>query len=120
MNTVLYDKSRLLQHFLSTTDKALVRSRGNPSVPTPPVAGADLRVALVASCLRGAFPLVDLRAICFVRAMVTITTRAFRWFCGCYCDDERERVSVIGATGHGKLTKMSMEFGTHSQECNWM
>jgi hypothetical protein len=35
---------------------------------TPPVAGAFLRAALVASCLRGALPPVDLRAVCFVRA----------------------------------------------------
>merc|ERR1719468_265824 len=34
---------------------------------TPPVEGADLRAALVASCLRGAFPPVDLRAVCLVR-----------------------------------------------------
>ena len=33
-------------------------------------AGADLRAALVASCLRGALPPVDLRAVCLVRAMV--------------------------------------------------
>ncbi|XP_064149643.1 uncharacterized protein LOC100671112 [Loxodonta africana] len=31
---------------------------------TPPVAGALLRAALVASCLRGALPPVDLRAVC--------------------------------------------------------
>ena len=37
---------------------------------TPPVAGADLRAALVASCFRGAFPPVDLRAVCLVRAIV--------------------------------------------------
>ena len=37
---------------------------------TPPVAGALLRAALVASCLRGALPPVDLRAVCFVRAML--------------------------------------------------
>ena len=36
---------------------------------TPPVAGADLRAALVASCLRGALPPVDLRAVCLVRAI---------------------------------------------------
>ena len=36
---------------------------------TPPVAGADLRAAFVASCLRGALPPVDLRAVCLVRAM---------------------------------------------------
>ena len=35
---------------------------------TPPVAGADLRAAFVASCLRGALPPVDLRAVCLVRA----------------------------------------------------
>jgi len=39
---------------------------------TPPVAGADLRAALVASCLRGALPPVDLRAVCFVRAMAAV------------------------------------------------
>merc|ERR1739842_258917 len=33
---------------------------------TPPVAGADLRAALVANCLRGALPPVDLRAVCLV------------------------------------------------------
>jgi hypothetical protein len=27
--------------------------------------GADLRAALEASCLRGAFPPVDLRAVCY-------------------------------------------------------
>ncbi len=36
---------------------------------TPPVAGADLRAALVASCFRGALPPVDLRAVCLVRAI---------------------------------------------------
>ncbi|KAL9329731.1 hypothetical protein ACSQ67_004734 [Phaseolus vulgaris] len=36
---------------------------------TPPVAGADLRAAFVASCFRGALPPVDLRAVCLVRAI---------------------------------------------------
>lgn len=36
----------------------------------PPVAGALFLAALVASCLRGALPPVDLRAVCLVRAMV--------------------------------------------------
>ena len=40
---------------------------------TPPVAGADLRAALVASCFLGALPPVDLRAVCFVRAMALET-----------------------------------------------
>jgi hypothetical protein len=31
-----------------------------------------LRAALVASCLRGAFPPVDLRAVCLVRAIVDV------------------------------------------------
>ena len=35
-----------------------------------PVAGADLRAAFVASCLRGALPPVDLRAVCLVRAIL--------------------------------------------------
>ena len=39
---------------------------------SPPVAGADLRAALVASCFRGAFPPVDFRAVCLVRAMLTV------------------------------------------------
>lgn len=34
--------------------------------------GADLRAALEASCLRGALPPVDLRAVCLVRAMVVV------------------------------------------------
>jgi hypothetical protein len=36
----------------------------------PPAAGADLRAALEASCLRGAFPPVDLRAVCLVLAIL--------------------------------------------------
>ena len=36
---------------------------------SPPVAGADFRAALVASCLRGALPPVLLRAVCLVRAI---------------------------------------------------
>ena len=36
----------------------------------PPAVGADLRAALVASCLRGALPPVLLRAVCLVRAIV--------------------------------------------------
>jgi hypothetical protein len=36
---------------------------------TPPVAGADLRAALVANCFLGALPPVDLRAVCLVRAI---------------------------------------------------
>ena len=35
----------------------------------PPILGADIRAALVASCFRGTLPPVDLRAVCFVRAI---------------------------------------------------
>jgi hypothetical protein len=46
------------------------RNHSSTHFLTPPAVGADLRAALVASCLRGAFPPVDLRAVCLVRAMV--------------------------------------------------
>ena len=39
------------------------------------MAGADLRAALVASCFRGAFPPVDLRAVCLVRAILKFEFR---------------------------------------------
>ena len=45
---------------------------------TPPVAGADLRAALVASCFLGAFPPVDFLAVCFVRAIWNTKTDS-RW-----------------------------------------
>ena len=47
----------------------------------PPAAGADLRAALVASCLRGALPPVDLRAVCFVRAIVKVVGNDREVFC---------------------------------------
>ena len=37
---------------------------------TPPVDGADLRAAWVASCCRNALPPVALQAVCLVRAIV--------------------------------------------------
>ena len=42
---------------------------------TPPVAGALFLAALVANCLRGAFPPGDFRAVCFVRAMTANNVR---------------------------------------------
>ena len=44
--------------------------------------GALLRAAFVASCLRGAFPPVDLRAVCLVRAIVALLVLLF-YFCIC-------------------------------------
>jgi hypothetical protein len=46
---------------------------------TPPVAGADLRAALVASCFLGAFPPVDFLAVCFVRAIGRVEEREELW-----------------------------------------
>ena len=66
-----------------------------PTFFTPPVAGADLRAALVASCLRGALPPVDLRAVCLVRAMAPA---------GWVCDPVRlfpEGASVAAVCGGG-------------------
>jgi hypothetical protein len=42
----------------------------NTSFFTPPVAGADFRAVLAASCFFGALPSVDLRAACLVRAIL--------------------------------------------------
>ncbi|KAF2303274.1 hypothetical protein GH714_016244 [Hevea brasiliensis] len=54
---------------LSDFTRATVPGRNLCGFLTPPVAGADFRAALVASCFRGAFPPVDFRAVCLVRAM---------------------------------------------------
>jgi hypothetical protein len=58
--------------YLRISRRATVPGRYLWGFLTPPVAGADLRAALVASCLRGALPPVDLRAVCLVRAMVVV------------------------------------------------
>ena len=57
---------------LVTTDLTKSHSTGTVTMGflTPPVAGADFLAALVANCFRGAFPPVDLRAVCLVRAIV--------------------------------------------------
>lgn len=43
--------------------------------------GALLRAALEASCLRGALPPVDLRAVCLVRAIVDDELKMTGWGC---------------------------------------
>merc|ERR1719486_1677760 len=55
--------------YLRISRRATVPGRYRWGFFTPPVAGADLRAALVASCFRGALPPVDLRAVCLVRAI---------------------------------------------------
>lgn len=55
--------------YLLISRRATVPGRYLWGFLTPPAAGADLRAALAASCFRGALPPVDLRAVCFVRAI---------------------------------------------------
>ncbi|KAK8448795.1 hypothetical protein SEVIR_7G103250v4 [Setaria viridis] len=62
-------RSSVLFWYLRISRSATVPGRNLWGFFTPPVAGADLRAALVASCLRGALPPVDLRAVCLVRAI---------------------------------------------------
>ena len=61
--------SSVLFWYLRISRSATVPGRKRCGFFTPPVAGADLRAAFVASCFRGALPPVDLRAVCFVRAI---------------------------------------------------
>ena len=69
-NGSLRIKSSVDFWYLRISRKATVPGRYLCGFLTPPAAGADLRAALVANCLRGALPPVDLRAVCFVLAMV--------------------------------------------------
>ncbi|OQU86287.1 hypothetical protein SORBI_3003G065001 [Sorghum bicolor] len=62
--------SSVLFWYLRISRSATVPGRNRCGFFTPPVAGADFRAAFVASCFRGALPPVDLRAVCFVRAIV--------------------------------------------------
>ncbi|XBI07439.1 hypothetical protein VPH35_135345 [Triticum aestivum] len=61
--------SSVLFWYLRISRRATVPGLKRWGFFTPPVAGADLRAALVASCFLGALPPVDLRAVCFVRAI---------------------------------------------------
>ncbi|KAF8733140.1 hypothetical protein HU200_015513 [Digitaria exilis] len=68
-NGSLRMSSSVLFWYLRISRSATVPGRKRWGFFTPPVAGADLRAAFVASCFRGALPPVDLRAVCFVRAI---------------------------------------------------
>ncbi|CAL9058230.1 unnamed protein product [Musa banksii] len=61
--------SSVLFWYFRISRRATVPGRKRCGFFTPPVAGADFRAAFVASCFRGAFPPVDFRAVCFVRAI---------------------------------------------------
>ena len=63
---------------------------------TPPVAGADFLAAFVASCLRGAFPPVDLRAVCFVRAILFVGSRVVGSRCLAFDQSEQIAESQLG------------------------
>ena len=63
-------EERLTFWYFLISRRATVPGRYLWGFLTPPVAGADLRAALVASCFLGAFPPVDLRAVCLVRAIL--------------------------------------------------
>ncbi|RCV33728.1 hypothetical protein SETIT_7G105500v2 [Setaria italica] len=61
--------SSVLFWYLRISRSATVPGRKRWGFFTPPVAGADLRAALVASCFLGALPPVDFLAVCLVRAI---------------------------------------------------
>jgi len=84
---------------------------------TPPVAGALFLAAFVANCLRGALPPVDLRAVCFVRAMSNSERRLETTACESWKTDVRFRqtfkpfeVVPEGATCPN-LTEPPLSFG---------
>ncbi len=81
------------QHLISRS--ATTPGRYRWGFLTPPVAGADLRATRVASCLRGALPPVERRAVCLVRAIVRLLMR------------RRGAVTVSGPT---------TRYSAHSQE----
>merc|ERR1711952_331332 len=58
--------------YLLMSRRATVPARYLWGFLTPPVAGADFLAALLARCFLGAFPPVDLRAVCLVRAMARV------------------------------------------------
>jgi hypothetical protein len=62
------ERKKLHSQFFETDDDILYLK----GFLIPPVAGADFRAAFVARCLRGAFPPVDLRAVCLVLAIVNL------------------------------------------------
>ncbi|CAA6667643.1 unnamed protein product [Spirodela intermedia] len=68
-NGSLRINSSVLFWYLRISLRATVPGRKRWGFFTPPVAGADFLAALVASCFLGALPPVDLRAVCFVRAI---------------------------------------------------
>lgn len=59
--------------------RATVPGRKRCGFLTPPVKGADFLAAFEASYLRGAFAPVDLRAVCFVRAII-LFSKMFLYF----------------------------------------
>ena len=65
--------------YLRISRRATVPGRYRWGFFTPPVAGALFRAALVANCFRGAFPPVDFRAVCLVRAIAKVRNQSTRF-----------------------------------------
>ena len=93
--------------YLRISRRATVPGRYRWAFLTPPVAGADFRAALVASCFLGAFPPVDLRAVCLVRAIF-----------GFLVSDAAIR-RVLGNTLPENLILFIKKFGSKSKKSFW-
>ena len=65
-----------------------------------------MRAALVASCLRGALPPVDLRAVCLVRAMFAKDAIGGRGCCAC-----EDRLVQVGVLDVAQIP--------HARRCRW-
>merc|ERR1712121_316633 len=86
---------------------------------TPPVAGALFRAALVASCFLGAFPPVDLRAVCLVRAMASNWFKARETFNSneFKCEDSiGELLAAIYIAAGGSCARERKTYGDQSEK----
>ncbi len=71
--------------YLRISRRAMVPGRQWWGFFTPPTDLARLRAAIVARWMRGAFPPVDLRAVCFVLAIVQQLLMLLFYLCFCVC-----------------------------------
>lgn len=75
--------------------------------------GADLRATFDASCLRGALPPVDLRAVCLVRAIATDECDVVRLMDYVMVDGRHDGQMVVDGCGC-EWVWMEMEMGVVS------
>jgi hypothetical protein len=84
-----------------------------------PVAGADFLAAFVANCFRGAFPPVDLRAVCFVRAIAqyyctNAKNKKKCWGSSCSTKPSGDRFEQLGPLCASPGSRAAMKFtGQH-------